>query len=353
MSPQEFARADRHGAGPADERRSVIAGYAIAIARALEHKGVDSRRVFRAAGVPETISNDPLERLSGAKTAALYRACVDVTGDPYFGLAVAKFIHASNIHAVGYALLASRTLLDFCQRLERYFAVVSGSAMLRLERDDAEVALRFRHLTLICSGNEDACLAFVLHFMRLLYRSDFRPLRIEIHHPCPVEGPEPYEASFGLRPSFDHPESALVFAASALTAPLAGACPELAQLNDRIAGETLARLDKGDLRARVRERIVELMSSGDCSRRRVARELCMSEAALNRKLAQRGTRFQDLLNETRKELALGYLAQRSLSVTEIGFLLGFADTSNFTRAFKRWTGRSPTQHRSDASGPSA
>lgn len=353
MSSTEFAPTGSHEAHPTDERMSVIAGYAIAIARALEHKGVDSRRVFRAAGVPETISNDPLDRLPGAKTAALYRACVDVTGDPYFGLTVAKFVHASNIHAVGYALLASKTLLDFSLRLGRYFAIVSGSAMLRVERDDAEVALRFRHLTLICSENEDACVAFVLFTMRLLYRADFAPLRVELHHPCPAEGAAPYEACFGLRPGFGHEETALVFPAAEMLAPLAGSCPELAQLNDRIAGEYVARLDKSDLTARVRARIVDLMSSDDCSRCRVAREMGMSEASLHQKLAQRGTNFQDLLNETRKEMALGYLAQRALSVTEIAFLLGFTDTSNFTRAFKRWTGSSPTQFRAGALGPAA
>ena len=69
------------------------------------------------------------------------------------------------------------------------------------------------------------------------------------------------------------------------------------------------------------------------------------QASLQLKLAQRGTTFQDLLSETRHELALRYLAQRALSVTEITFLLGFTDTSNFTRAFKRWTGSSPTLYR--------
>lgn len=337
-------------ARPAGERQSVIASYAIAIARALEHKGVDSRRVFRAAGISETLSNDPLHRLPGAQIGQLYRACVQVTGDPYFGLTVAKFIHASNIHAMGYALLASKTLLDFCLRLERYFAVVSGSVMLRVERHDTEVALRFHHLAPVCGENEDACLAFLLHFMRLLYRADFQPVCVAFRHACPTPGAAPYAACFGVAPLFDQAESALVLPASAMSDPLAGACPELAQLNDRIAGEYAARLDKSDITARVRAKLVELMSSDDCSRRRMARDLGMSEAALHQKLAQRDTSFLDLLNETRQEMARGYLAQRTLSITEIAFLLGFTDTSNFTRAFKRWTGLSPSQYRAGAAG---
>ncbi len=324
---------------------SVIAGYALAISRALTHCGVDARAVLRAAGLTEAMGNDPLQRLSSSQVTALYRACVKATHDPYFGLTVGRFIHASNIHAVGYALMASRTLLDFCLRLERYFALVSQSATVHVARNAQEVVLRFRRQTDLCDETEDAFAAFLLRFMRLLYRRDFSPLRVEMHHNCPGEGAQPYAQAFGVMPTFGHHESALVFTATAMEEPLPGACPELAQYNDKIAAEYLARLGRSDVTARVRALIIKTLPAGDCTRRTLARELCMSQATLQLKLAQRGTNFQDLLNETRRELALGYLAQHSLSVTEITFLLGFTDTSNFTRAFKRWTGISPTLYR--------
>jgi AraC-like DNA-binding protein len=337
-------------AAKARDQPTVIAGYALAIARALAHKGVDSHRVFRAAGIPEAVSNDPLDRMTSSQVAALYKTCVAVTHDPYFGLTVAKFIHASNIHAVGYALLASKTLLDFCLRLERFFAVVSQSAALRVERGPEELALRFHHQTNLCGETEDAFLAFLVRFMRLLHRDDFVPLRVEFHHPCPPEGPAPYVSQFDVLPSFGSFETALVFDSASLNEPLAGACAELAQFNDKIAGDYLARLDKRDVVAQVRARIVEMLAAGDCDRHKVAQGICMSEAKLQLKLAQRGTTFQDLLSDTRRELSLGYLSQRALSVTEITFLLGFTDTSNFTRAFKRWTGTSPTLYRARVLG---
>lgn len=327
------------------DQPTVIAGYALAIARALEHKGVNPRRVLHAAGLAQAVGNDPLQRLTSSQVTALFRACVETTHDPYFGLTVGRFIHASNLHALGYALMASRSLLDFGLRLERYFAIVSGSAAMRVERNAQQVALRFRHRTDLCGETEDAFATFLLRFMRLLYRQDFVPLRVELHHACSSEGPQPYAQAFGVAPSFGHAESALVFAAAAMDEPLSGDCAELAQYNDQIAAGYLAKLDRADVGARVRAKITELLSAGECTRSKVAQQLCLSQATLQLKLAQRGTSFQDLLNETRRELALGYLAQRSLSVTEITFLLGFTDTSNFTRAFKRWTGTSPTLYR--------
>jgi AraC-like DNA-binding protein len=71
----------------------------------------------------------------------------------------------------------------------------------------------------------------------------------------------------------------------------------------------------------------------------------MSPTTLQFKLSNRGTNFHELLDSIRRELALSYVQQSALSITEITFLLGFSDTSNFTRAFKRWEGISPTDFR--------
>jgi len=326
-------------------RLTLMAGPVTAIAQALEYKGMDSGDVFRAAGVRQAIRNDPTDRLSVSATAALFRHCAEATCDPYFGLTVAQFIRVSNIHALGYALLASKTLLDFCLRLERYFALVTQSVTLHVDRAPDEIALRFHPLTRIAGEAEDAWAAFMLHLMRLLSRPDFAPLRIEFLHPCPLDGPAPYAACFGVLPLFEQPEMVIRFSAAVMEEPLSGASPELAQYNDRIATDYLARLDKADVVGRVRAKIIERLSSGDCSRRKVAGDVSMSEETLRLKLAQRNTNFLKLLDETRKELALGYLVDRALSVTEITFLLGFSDVSNFTRAFKRWTGISPSLYR--------
>ncbi|MGI9287869.1 MAG: helix-turn-helix domain-containing protein, partial [Pseudomonadales bacterium] len=57
------------------------------------------------------------------------------------------------------------------------------------------------------------------------------------------------------------------------------------------------------------------------------------------------TSFQEILDTTRQSLALGYMEQSNISITEAAYLLGFSDVSNFTRAFKRWTGKSPRDFR--------
>ena len=329
----------------AAQELTTIGSYGLAIARALESCGIDSARIFRAAGVPPALSNDPLSRLPITTLTRLYRTCVEVTNNPYFGLTVARHVHISNLHALGYALAASATLMDFCRRLERYFRLVSQSAKVSVTEADGNVLLRFEHQVEISGETEDAFFAFLILTMRMLYKRTFNPVRVEFHRPMPREGAEPYEALMRAPVSFSHADGVLVFDKTDLVQPLSGSSPELAQVNDAIVLGYLARLDKSDVITGVTRKIIEFLPDGDCSREKVAKALCMSPTTLQSRLAQRGTHFQQLLDDTRKELACSYLQQAARSVTEITFLLGFTDTSNFTRAFKRWTGVSPTEFR--------
>jgi len=328
--------------------QTTIGGYALAIAKALEHSGIDSTRIFQAAGIaPSLLKNDPMCRLPVATLTQLYKVCVDVTHNPYFGLTVAKFVHISNLHALGYALAASSNLMAFCQRLERFFKLASHACEIKLTESGQEVCLQAKLLVDVSAETEDALMGFLVLAMRQLYKTDFNPLRVGLSHGMPRDGGKPYEDLFRSPVAFSQPAPLLVLSKADLYQPLAGACAELAQLNDNLATSYMARLDKSDVVTTVRQKIIEYLPNGDCTRDKVADAMCISPTTLQFKLSQCDTNFHDLLDTTRKELASSYVQQSSLSITEITFLLGFSDTSNFTRAFKRWEGVSPTHYRRD------
>lgn len=337
---------DRQAALVATQEATTIAGYCTAIAKTLQASGMDSERIFRSVGVQPDLVNGPMVRLPVSTLTRLYRACVEATHNPYFGLSVARHIHISNLHALGYALAASSTLLDFCRRLEQYFRLVSQAATVRVIEDADTIAVRATDFKVeVCGETEDAFVGFLIQTMRMLYKPGFNPLSVEFHRAMPLEGDEPYRALMRAPVSFSNRATTLTFDRHALMQPLGGACPELAQVNDNIANQYLARLDKSDVVTGVTQKIIELLPSGDCSREKVAEALCVSPATLQVRLAQRGTHFLQIMDDTRRELACNYIRQRTSSVTEIAFLLGFTSTSNFARAFKRWTGMSPTQFR--------
>jgi AraC-like DNA-binding protein len=83
----------------------------------------------------------------------------------------------------------------------------------------------------------------------------------------------------------------------------------------------------------------------------MARQLNMSRRTLQRKLAESNTTYQKLVDDTRRDLALRFLEDPRKSITDVTFLLGFSSQSAFTRAFRRWTGMSPTQFREQRQAP--
>jgi len=90
------------------------------------------------------------------------------------------------------------------------------------------------------------------------------------------------------------------------------------------------------------------MPSGKVTVEHVAVELGVSGRKLQRILHEKGTTYLAVLNDTRMDIAKGYIRNKSMDLTEVAFLLGFAELSTFSRSFKRWTGKSPLQFRKAA-----
>jgi len=104
-------------------------------------------------------------------------------------------------------------------------------------------------------------------------------------------------------------------------------------------------LNNIDLITRVKKIVAENLPSGNASLDNVASVLCMGTRKLQRLLKQEKTSFITLLNDTRMVLAKQYVLDENIDLTEIAFMLGFAEQSTFSRSFKRWTGQSPSHYR--------
>jgi AraC-like DNA-binding protein len=175
----------------------------------------------------------------------------------------------------------------------------------------------------------------------------FTQSQITLIRPEPVACWPQFDGYFHCEISFDNPDLVIALPTDIIDLPLPGASKELAQIHDNTAMDYLSRLDKADIVNRVRKIVVEDLLSTTVSIERVAERLCMSSRSLQGKLADRGTSFQEILDSTREGLALGYIEQSNLSITEAAYMLGFSDVANFTRAFKRWTGKSPREYRKE------
>ncbi len=319
-----------------------------AVAYALEARGIKSRVLYEKAGIPYLSVAGRPDRIETGKISTLMRLAVEATRDPCFGLKLVPYLHAASFQALGYSLFSSSTLQDFCQRLIRFFRLVSQSALHHLQEEEDAFKLTVEITnTYVSDEAVDTWVGTVVHYCRYIYRPDFAPLRVELIRPPPPSNAKEFERFFNAPVIFSAKENAIYFDKNDMIVPLPTASRELARRNDEIIIEHLARLDREDIVRQVEARIVELLPTGECSREKVASLLNMSWRSLLNKLEQKNTSYKEILENLRSTLAQQYIEQKNMQISEITFVLGFSDTSSFSRAFRRWTGKSPSDYRAE------
>ncbi len=331
---------------------SLLASTTLVVWKAIETYGLDARPLFERAGLDPVSLEDSVARYPYEDVRKVWELAIEETGDPCFALIAARQWHPSNFHALGYAWLASRSLKEALQRLIRYFRVVTTDPE---ELSLVEVGLAYEFLIdssqVVYRGLDeeyDFLLAILIDACRLSLGEGFNPQRVCLQR-SPPSCRDRYAKFFGCQPEFDSPNYLLSFDKAALDQLLPTGNAEVARANDQVILRYLAELNRSDLVMRVKVALIESLPSGEVSKEQVAESLAVGQRTLQRKLHDEGTSFKQLLDETRRELADGYIKNPQVSLGEITYLLGFSEASNFSRAFKRWTGNSPAEFRRNCS----
>ena len=319
----------------------------MSIVQALELDGLDCQDLFVKLGLDYSALNDPDARFAQDGMTRLWQRAVEITGNPAIGLNLAKVMRPGAMHVVGYALMSSSTLRDSFQRLVRYQRIIAEGADLQFGSSN-----RGALLTLAIHGDQlpparqsaDGSLASTLAFCRWLTGKPLAPIEVYFQGPPPADI-EPYQAAFQAPLRFNVEYHGMLMRHVDMDIALPTANAELAQLHDRFAGDYLARFSDSRVTHQARQVICRLLPQGEPRRETVAQSLHLSERSLQRRLDEEGTSFQQLLDDTRRMLAEQYLARADLALLEVAYLLGFADPSNFFRAFKRWFAMTPGEYR--------
>jgi AraC-like DNA-binding protein len=331
-------------------KNSSYGPIAVAIYQTLESYNVDAAKLMRDAGVDLAHLKDPTARLDPAVHRRIVADAVELTEDPGFGLRFSDFVHPTTFHALGFALLSSSSLRAFCKRWVRYHSFITTTGDVSIDEVGATPALVFPAVNLKSESTVgrvliDGQIATVLKLIRFMYRPDYSPVRVDLMSPQ-IAGTIPvYQKYFGSNVNFSQERNCIYFEHDVLDARLPAANAELARQNDEAVLNFLARLDRANVVAQAHAKLIELLPSGDCSKAKVASALNMSVRTLHNRLADSDTTYQHLLDRTRRELAEQYMRQQNISVSEVAYLLGFSDCSNFSRAFHRWTDQSPSDYR--------
>jgi len=311
---------------------------------------VNAETLYQAVTFDASVLEDADSRIPFAQLVALYEKGAELTGDDNFGLHIGQSVNPSAFDVVGYCALNSSTLGAAFARVARYHSIWTDGALFTLDSVNETSAIVYRYVDpSIVEHRQDSemTLATVTTLCRNLAKADFAPTTVEFQHPAPADVSE-HQKVFGCPVAFDAPANLLSFPARFLSVPIAQADASLCALLDRHAEELLAKYPPRDsLIDQVRNAIADELRGGEPSLERVAAHLGLTPRTLQRKLQELDASYNDVLDQMRRQLAMRYLREPQMAICEVAYLLGFSESSSFHRAFKRWTGVTPKEFRSN------
>ena len=312
---------------------------------------VDPQPIFAQLKIDTGKFLSPGARVPFSKMDKLWTRAIETTGDPFFGLQVGGHATPSDFFVLGHAWLASATLLGALRRLCRYFDVLSTTrGRFELQRHADGYAFIESHAkgeALPPKPAQDAGFVALLKLCDIVARKPVRPLHVALTLSAEHKS-ERYDELFQCPVTYGQDNEIWVFAAAGLEEPLTGSIPDVASATERIAENYIASLDKNTVTTSVREMLVQMLPSGKADQDTIAKRLYRSTSTLQRQLGAEDTNYRHILESTRRELAEHYLKNGEYTQAQIAFMVGFADQSNFARAFKRWTGVSPGEYQKAA-----
>lgn len=317
------------------------------VKRMFELHGVDAQAVFAEAKITLEQIRDPNARIPARAWDVVIRRTVTQVGDPALGLSSAECWHPSYLGALGYAWLSSSTLRRGLERVQRYWRLLGEKTAAHLEDTPGGLKTVFesgRTDPVIAAVAADFIVALLVSMCRMNSGDGLRPVMVTLKRAKP-DNWQVYSTHYRCPVEFGTAEDSFILACGDVDAPLPSSNRQIAATLDSILAQQLAQLDKTNVVARCQASLLEQLSSGEVSEEEMAQQLNMSRRTLQRKLAEVETTYQQLVDATRRDLALRYIENPNQSITDITFMLGFSQQSAFTRAFRRWTGYAPTEYR--------
>jgi AraC-like DNA-binding protein len=310
--------------------------------------GLDTGDILAAAQLDTATIQDPDARIPIEQVDALWRKAYEVSQDPNLALHAIEVLPFGAYRVIDFLASSAPTVGAALAKVSDYFPLVNDLVRLPYIVGSQDVAFRVEapsRPAVITRPYAEYTLAAVFLRTRVATNLRYRLVRVDFSHPCPGDTTE-HERAFECPVRFGVDRCQLVIARDVWDTPSASADRALFSLLDAHARRLLEHLPVSrDILTRVRQAIDSELRGGHPSLESVAKDLAVSPRTLQRRLREEGVVFNDVLDEMRFRAAKGYLAQGDVAGAEVAYLLGFAEQSSFNRAFKRWSGQTPTEFR--------
>jgi AraC-like DNA-binding protein len=321
---------------------------AVGLAVAIEEAGGSPDGILKAAGLEPRALADRDGFMPALNFAAALDRAAEVTGDDCFGLHFGEQYHPKEIGALTYVVLNSPTIAVAFGNVARYLRVHNEAARvsftcggrfayLRHGLPDIPFSIRRQH--------QEYSLAVGIGALRLMAGTEWAPVEVQFEHAAPPDTAE-HTRVFGAPVAFGCKGNAFVIERDFCAREIPAADRRLYGVLERQLDRLLDEAPPDDgLQSRVRRAVARAVRHGDPPLAQVAAAVGCTPRTLQRRLREAGTDFKALVDDTRHRLAMRHLRQRRHTLTDIAYLLGYSEVSAFNRAFRRWTGSTPSSYR--------
>lgn len=336
----------------AQRHSGVLAAAASGLCSFIDRHGGDPDRILGVSGIDPEQLQHPTLSLALPNYCQVLEEAARQSGCDNFGLYYGQQFRPQELGLLGYIGLCSATLEQALINFARAFPLHQRNSLIRLvdEGECYRFDYQVRHgAILVRRQDAELTLGMALNLIRHVLGSQWAPRAVHFEHPRPEQWHEHCKV-FDAPVYFEQPCNSLLIPKRDLGRAMPESNPtlllvmqdSLRQLS--LAGGREAPSIVDDTRARVRQQLL----AGEPSLEDVAEQMGLASWSLQRRLREQGLTFSQLVDRVRCEMATHYLRQQQLPISELAPLLGYSETSAFSRAFRRWFGVSPRQWRQGA-----
>ena len=313
----------------------------------IREQGGDPDSIFGASGIdPESIG--PTTNISLKSYCTLFETAASATGNDNIGLWFGQQFGPTDLGLIGYVAIHSQNLGAALENFVELFPYHQQATEMSLTHQRGLLSLNYRiddGQIVVRRQDAELSLGMFCNIFRHCFGPGWAPEEVHFEHPEPADRRE-HERAFKAPVFFAQRANALVFRADGLDRPMPTADSRLLLILRKCLREVgIKPAGPHPVPDQIKGYLLMSLSEGCPTLDQASETLGIPAWTIQRRLEDVGLTYKELVETTRKELALAYLEQRHLQFTEIAFLLGYSELSAFTRAFTRWMGRSPRQYR--------
>jgi AraC-like DNA-binding protein len=335
----------RAGLGRRLPQSYMRVGTVMSLPQVLQDFGVVVENVLNAEKLPRDLFRHPDNAIPFPAYCSLLTRCGREIGRDDLGLLMCEKTSASSLGLVGFLLQQERDVRSAINVLVRYLHHTNGAAVVDLTEIGDQACLGYFIYGPAGNASDqiyDGAMAVGVNIMQKLCGPDWSPTEIRLSRRRPAD-PKRYERVYGAAVQFDDAHSGIVFPAAWLDTKIPQADDALRRmLQEQV---DLIELEEPTLSERVRRILRALLVTRAASVHEVSALLRTTRRTLARRLAAEGTTFKKLSEAVHFEIASQLMQRTALTLTRIAFVLNYSETSAFTRAFRKWSGMTPTEWR--------